>query len=451
MTGVASFVLILLVSGNPVYVSLKGSPPLPDIRELGFAAMIVTDSSMADLQEGLMKWYLDEGYPFASAGFYFSSEDTLVVNVVPGRHALLEEIRIEGMPGTRPRVFTRLMPRGLGEPFSREVLEEWLRRIGKLPFVAAVGSTELLLGPRGNLVVVQHLVKGKQGHFTASLDWKGESLEGMGEVRLLNLAGTARKLGISGKTVAWGGFDAHLDYLEPWIFGTPVSLFLVMSQETPESAWVNREGSLEGILDLGRVSVSMGAGAWRGFPPGGAREKYDYGSAGMGYDAKKKVPQGSGGLDVALRCRAGRRMEADSTGVLSMAHLSFDYRFYQGVLGAGGSVSGGGVLQGDCFTGLMDRLGGQSTLRGYPENAFRAKMHVLARPELSLGETETRIYVFTDAAILKNEENEILRPVGVGIGMRGASGVFDADVSAGFPLEEGIGGARVYLELTASI
>lgn len=125
---------------------------------------------------------------------------------------------------------------------------------------------------------------------------------------------------------------------------------------------------------------------------------------------------------------------------------------YEGALGFGGELLAGGVMQGDWFEGLLKQLGGQETLRGYPENAFRAVRYGVAKPEISLGETETRIYLFCDLAAIRIPDPDIMRyPAGCGAGIKGISGIFHADAAVGFPIQEGLGSARVYLRLAASI
>ncbi len=432
-------------------VDLGGSPPLPALYELGIDSVLASDSSITVLQESILQWYLEEGYPFAGAGYYFVSYDTLRVNTVPGRHALLEEVRIEGMPGTRSEVFTRLLSIEPGDIYDRSAVTAWIAGIEHLKFIKAANMTELLLGEGGNIVIVQHVEKGRQGHFAASMDWRGENLEGAGEILFLNLAGTARELEISGQTTEWGGFNAYIRYREPWLFGIPLSAQLEASQETPESSWVNREGSLSIIWSIDRTEIMGGAGVWRGYPPDGERQKYDYGIGGIAFRTGFRMQQGWNGIEFQLEARSGNRTGQDSSGILTMADLSIDGNVYSGVLGFGGRLLTGGVMQGDWFEGLLQQLGGQETLRGYPENAFRAVRYAVSRPEISLGETETRVYLFCDLAAIKTPEDGMRYPVGCGAGMRGMSGIFNADAAAGFPLEEGLGSARFYLRLTASI
>ncbi len=436
---------------NSLAVNIGGSPPVPALYELGIDSVLASDSSITVLQENILQWYLEEGYPFAGAGYYFVSGDSLVVNTVPGRHALLEEVRIEGISGTRSEVFTRLLAIEPGDTYDREAVSAWIARIEQLKFIKAARVTELLLGEGGNIVIVQYVEKGRSGHFAASMDWRGENLEGAGEILFLNLAGTARELEISGQTTEWGGFNAYLRYREPWLFGIPLSAQLEASQETPDSSWVNREASLSIIWSIERTEIMGGAGIWRGYPPDGERQSYDYGLGGITFRTGSMVQQGWNGIEFQLEARSGNRIGQDSSGILTMADLVIDGNVYSGVIGFGGRLLTGGVMQGDWFEGLLEQLGGQETIRGYPENAFRAVRYAVARPEISLGETETRVYLFSDLAAIKTPEDGMRYPVGCGAGIRGMSGIFHADAAAGFPLQEGLGSARFYLRLTASI
>jgi len=445
-------VLVPVSARAGLTVIVDGSPPLPDPVATGLASAEATDSSLAALQDSLLQWYLAEGYPFAGAGLVFLSADTLLANVVPGRHAALEEARIEGAPRTRPSVFLRLLRLRPGEPYDREEVREWRGRLERLPFVESVGATGLLMGPYGDLVVVQQVEEGPQGTLSASLGWDGERAEGGAEALFTNLAGTARQLEISGAATPWGGLDARIRYREPWLLGIPLSVELVAAQETPESSWVNREGSLSLIWETDRLETSAGAGAWRGYPPDGSRESYDYGLAGIRYLPGRRVPQGWLGADVSIVARVGDLSDGSSGGgLLSLAGLVSSGHWYGGALGLGGELLAGGVMSGGWVEGLLVTLGGQETLRGYPEDAFTAVRYVVARPEASVGETSTRAYLFADLAAIETMGGSDRFPAGCGAGLRGGAGAFRTDVAAGFPILEGIGNARVYLRVAAAI
>jgi hypothetical protein len=121
---------------------------------------------------------------------------------------------------------------------------------------------------------------------------------------------------------------------------------------------------------------------------------------------------------------------------------------YSPPFGFGGDLLAGGILEGPPLYARLERLGGQSTLRGWPENAFRAVRHVVVRPEASVGETATRLYVFVDAGLVETVD-DIRTPAGFGGGLRGRAGIFSADLAVGVPL--GGGQARFYLTALADI
>jgi len=431
-------------------VIIIGSPPLPQPAELGYSTISAVDSCLTLLREDALAWYLSRGYPFVTVGLFFSCTDTLYVSIVPGRHALLEEVRIEGAPGTKPVVFTRLLSTRPGEPYSGEDVAEWKTRLARLPFVEDVDETTLLLGEFGDLVIVQHITEAPSGYFSASMGWDGSIVQGGGDALFSNLVGTARELEVSARTTEWGGLNALLRYREPWLMGVPLSAELSISQQTPESSWVNREGSISLIWEMDELEMRVGAGLWRGFPPGDAEQGYDFGLAGFRYRPGSRVSQGWLGADLLMEARIGDRSGGDSTGILSMGTVDLSGSWFSGSIGLGGSLLGGGVLAGEWFTGLLPLLGGQTSLRGYPEDSFRAVRYGLARPEISLGETATRIYVFSDLGAVETEHG-IRYPAGCGAGIRGRSGSFMADAAVGFPISEGPGSARVYLTVSAGV
>jgi len=348
-------------------------------------------------------------------------------------------------------VFTRLLGIRPGEQYDREAVETWTARLERLPFVESAGATELFLGVYGDLVLVQQVEEGHSGLFAASMGWDGDVLDGGGEVVFTNLAGTARQLEVSGETTDWGGLNARIRYREPWMFGIPLSAEIEASQETPESSWVNREGSLTFIWDSDMMETSVGAGLWRGYPPDGTRETYDYGLAGMRYRPGRRVPQGWLGADIYLEGRVGDLAGGEVRSILSIAELTAEGHWFRGFLGLGGDILAGGVMSGQWFQGILTPLGGQGTLRGYPEAAYRAVRYAVARPEISFGETATRAYLFSDMAVVETSDGWTAYPAGFGAGIRGRSGILVTDAAVGFPVLEGPGRSRLYLKVSIGV
>ncbi len=437
-------------------VRIVGSPPLPDPGELGAAIVEVSDSSLASLQDTVLAWYLRRGYPFAGLGCLLSAPDTLQVRVVPGRRARLEEVRMEGLQKNRPELFLRLLDLQPGQPYDPVAVQRWLAGLEGSPLVRSVGATRLALGPGGDLVLVQEVHEAPTGHFAADLGYTGsgggEDLEGGVEILTRSLLGTGRELEITARRVDWGGVDAFLRYREPWIAGVPVSAEIRLAQSVPESSWVNREGELLAIWRVGALDVSAGAGQWRGYPPDASRQLYSYGLVGLSARPGRRKSQGWEGLSIDMEADMGRATASDTTDVeiYASGELTARADIYLGWLGLGGRALAGGVLEGDWLSGRLRRMGGAGDLRGYAEGSFRAGRYAVAGPEVSLGETETRFFVFSDLGAVDTEAGWRW-PASLGLGFRGRSGVFRVEAALGFPVRERPERGRVYLEAVAEV
>lgn len=437
-------------------VTVAGSPPLPEPAELGFTRVTLSDSSLAALQDTVLAWYLRRGYPFARVACLMLSPDTLGLQAVPGRLARLEEVRLEGVEKNRPGLFLRLLDLRPGQPYDPAEVRSWLDRLRGSELVSFVGATRLGLGPGGDLVLVQEIGEAPAGHFAADLGYSGsgedEELEGGVEILTRSLLGTGRHLEITARKVDWGGVDAYLRYREPWIAGTPLSAEVRVAQSVPESAWVNREGELLAIWSMEALEVSAGAGQWRGYPPDADDQRYSYGLVGFHARPGRRVRQGWQGAVVDLEADMGSAALSDTAGEDTYASAVLTARgdWFSGWLGVGGRALAGGVLEGEWISGRLRRIGGSKDLRGYPEGSFRAGRYAVAGPEVSLGETETRFFVFSDLAALETEQGWRW-PASLGLGFRGRSGLFRVEAALGFPAREGPDRGRVYLEAVAEV
>lgn len=437
-------------------VRITGSPPLPDPGGLGFASVQLSDSALAALQDTVLAWYLRRGYPFAGLGCLMTAPDTLQVRAVPGRRARLEEVRMEGLEKNRPELFLRLLELRPGEPYDPEEVRRWLDRLARSRLVSSVGPTRLALGPGGDLVLVQTVIEAPTGHFAADLGYTGsggaDDVEGGVEILTRSLLGTGRELEITARRVDWGGVDAYLRYREPWMAGTPLSAEIRLAQSVPESSWVNREGELLLIWRVGALDVSAGAGQWRGYPPNAPDQRYSYGLVGISARPGRRVAQGWQGLALDVEADMGSAVSSDTTGEETYASAELTARgdVYLGWLGLGGRALAGGVLEGEWLSGRLRRMGGSEDLRGYAEGSFRAGRYAVAGPEVSLGETETRFFVFSDLGAVETEEGWRW-PASLGLGFRGRSGVFRVEAALGFPVREGLDRGRVYLQAVAEV
>lgn len=411
------------------------------------------DAGAIDSVAGVvLEWYLAEGYPFASVAVYPSLGDTLVINTVPGRHASLESVLFPDSVRTSERILLRELRLACGEPYDRSLVESWLNELEKLPFIESAGPPYLAMGTGGNMVLTVPVEEAPPGWFYGDVDFDGDGgLTGGGEVVFNNLFGTGRRLRLSGEATDWGGLDAMGSYREPWIFGSPVSLELEASQEVPDSGSVIREWSTSVIFDLGQAEVSGGGGVWRSYPLGAPEESYSYGSAGLSWDLTRRVPQGRSGFSGTVITDAGSVSGPDSSYVLTRASGNAAYQWFRGALGLGAMLKGGGIISGTWPETMVTRLGGYGSIRGYAEDSWRAGTWGVLSPEVSLGETGTRLYGFMDMGALKTHGGTVEYPVSAGIGIRGVSGGLGFDAGAGFPLDLGLASARFFISARISL
>lgn len=440
--------LLLSLLFSSVSVITTGAPPFPPVPD----SVEVSNVQMEELRDEILNWYLQTGYPFSAVAMYFSSRDTLVVNTVPGRHALLEEIRFPDSVKTTSSVLLREMSLQPGDTYNSEQIEEWLNAVQRYPFIESAGPAVVALGSGGNIVLLVPVEEVPVGWFSGDLDFSNSGgATGGGEVIFTSIFGTGRRLELSASAVEWGGVDAAGLYREPWILGSPVSVQLEIDQQVPDSGSVLREWSGSVILSLGSVDISGGGGTWRSWPVNQPEESYRYGSAGLLVDFTSSTLQGREGFSGALNTEAGRASGSDSTYLMTRAEAKMNLTLYKGMFGVSVTTMGGGVISGEWLPSMVTRLGGYGTLRGYAKDSWRAGEWGIAAAELTLGETTTQLYVFTDSGLLNTPENGMQYPLSAGLGLRGATGGFSFDAGSGFPVDQGLSSARFYLSALISL
>lgn len=431
-------------------VGFSGSPPFPPPG----MEVEISEEALAELSRDLLAWYLSMGYPFASAGMYFSSPDTLMVNLVPGRRAALEEVRFPDGIRTKPGLLLRRLSLEPGDPYDPEAVTRWLDALDRLDFLESPGVPELYLGPMGDLVLYLPIEEASPGWFSGGMSYGEESgVLGGGELILSNLFGGGRRLELSAQATGFG-VDGSFLYREPWLFGTPAGFSIFLSQEIPDSGSVNRRWETLLFYDLGGIEVSGGGGSWSGWPAGGERQRYDYGEVGLAWDLTGRVPQGREGFSGSISMTGGTASDPSSDSLsswfMATGEGSAAFTAFSGSFGFSLGARAGAVLQGEWLSSGLWRLGGYGTLRGYPESVYRAGRWGVVSPELSLGETATRLYVFSDIGFVETPDG-LSKPVSIGGGLRGGSGRLRYDAGAGFPADRGPGDARFYLSALYSI
>ncbi len=130
--------------------------------------------------------------------------------------------------GTKPEVFRKLSGLEAGEPVSLSDLERSERKLARLGYFEMTSPTRLFRDPvRNRIFPVYSMRKASVSQAEGVLTYSSEDdvWEGLIDVNLYNIAGTARDLILEGYT----GDDArHMfgSYKEPWILGTNWNLIV---------------------------------------------------------------------------------------------------------------------------------------------------------------------------------------------------------------------------------
>jgi hypothetical protein len=453
MTALVATILTVLLTALPAAlqttsaVKITGAPPFPALPD----SIETTDRQITTLRDNALQWYLQAGYPFAAVVMYFSSPETLVVNTVPGRHALLEEIRFPDSVRTSSSILLRETGIQPGDLYDPEPVNRWLTALQRYPFIESAGPAVVALGPGGNIVLLVPVQEAPPGWFSGDLDFSSTGgFTGGGEIVFTSIFGTGRRLELAASAVKWGGVDASGLYMEPWILGSPVSARAEIQQQVPDSGSVIREWSGSVILSLGNVSISGGGGTWKSWPANKPDESFRYGSAGIEVDFTTSCRQGRSGFRGSITTKAGSAAGADSTYLLTRAETHMSYNTYTGMFGTGASLNAGGIVSGEWLASMVTRLGGYGSLRGYVKDSFRAGAWGIVSPEVSLGETQTQLYLFSDMGILRAAE-KTRYPISTGIGIRGTTGGLRFDAGSAFPLNQGTSSARFYFSAVISL
>lgn len=124
--------------------------------------------------------------------------------------------------GTKPEVFRKLSGIEAGEPVSLSDLERSERKLSRLGYFEKTAPTRLFRDPvRNRIFPVYSMRKASVSQAEGMLTYSSEDgvWDGLVDVSLYNIAGTARDLILEGYT---GDGSRHMSgsYKEPWVLGT---------------------------------------------------------------------------------------------------------------------------------------------------------------------------------------------------------------------------------------
>jgi outer membrane protein insertion porin family len=402
------------------------------------------------------------GYPLARCEVESAAvrrgpdEDSLVVwmHVDAGDRVSIEEIRVAGLRETEPSVVVRETRLRSGDLYDAREVDAVRPRLERLNIFSRIDEPVLFLrGRQGGLLL--RVEEGKTSTFDGVLGYlpgaagEGGTVTGLASVSMRNLFGTGRRLSARWQRDDRTSQEIAFRYLEPWVFGAPVSVGGGFLQRQQDSTYVirafdgrvdllaSRELTLAGVITSESVIPADDSG--RVLLP---RSTTTAVGTEIEYDTRNEAVSPTAGVRYRAEYRYGRkRLPAGSSA--SVQRFGVDVQVYYEVvrrqvlaLGVHGrQVRGGAVDESDLY-----RFGGTTTLRGYRESQFLGTglawsnveyRFVLAR--------RTYAYGFFDAGYYT-------RPAEVRRGLPGAE-AWKTGFGAGVRLETPLGNLGVSIAL----
>lgn len=295
---------------------------------------------------------------------------------------------------------------------------------------------------------------------------EGQSSRISGEVdlRLPNMAGTGRNLGIGwrddGAEKSWFGFN----YLEPMAFGTPLDMEFILDNEVQSGVYTRfRLDNRWSIPVVALWGVEMGVGWDRStFPVGEfVNTSRLRGRGALQHhrgDRSKSGWKGLFAVETAYRSSQLRSEGEENVTINPQLGESVTQRILTGDLsgewyisptfslfsrGSYRQLSGGGD---DVPLSEQFQFGGAATLRGYREDEFHGSQAAWGSLEMRIGRTGgSRLYTFYDVGyfefsalepLLDNPDHRSLQkgwPSGYGLGILARTPGGDISLAVGFP------------------
>ncbi len=254
-------IVVLNDRGNPVAMPVNGFTGAPASRK-----------NLEALQAEVRHDLLNRGFPFAVIRSRVQI-DSLKQNEVDVelRVHFGDAYKLGGLrlleTRTAPEVVRRLALWKIGEPYSEDRLTLGLNRLSRTGYFESVemaglfrDSTRNLLYPALRLPDLQdNQLSGLLGYDSKAQN--GGQLTGYVNLHLVNLFGTARDLDFTFNSQPGGEREAHLAYVEPWIFSSSVGARVeldFLQQDSTSWEWNRNLILFQDLSFTSRMEIQFG-------------------------------------------------------------------------------------------------------------------------------------------------------------------------------------------------
>ncbi|HVP57336.1 MAG TPA: POTRA domain-containing protein [bacterium] len=417
--------------------------------------------SQGDIESAIdqvLTYYDSRGYPLArivpEVRVLAGDSIEVLLGVDRGPKARLGGVRFRGLKKTHPSVALRESGLRPGEPYDGRRIDDAGAKLSRLGIFEEVSEPELSFEPRDTTVTVAFDVT--EAH-TSTLEGlmayaptAGHSkLVGSLNFEMLNLGGRLRRVRATWARKGNDRLTWSLYYREPRLFGKPFALETSLASDVIDTSYALRKFWL-GLVFLGEGGVELGAGGSIGATKDrtAAGGEGNFSERGLSFYLRREGrlrplnPQGGSYLEVSHEVESLRSSEG-ATRRRTLSSLKVDTQYILSLgqrtnLAMGGRFQGVFPSSGQVPASHQIRLGGMTSLRGYPEEWFTvSKAAVVTLEARWLLGPYSRIYGFADAATL---ENAIYKfgdlagfPFGYGLGMMAetSAGIVRLEIALG--------------------
>ncbi len=361
----------------------------------------------------------EAGFPFAevrATEFARDGERLLYrVQVEPGKVVVMDSLRVGGLKVTRPLTAERIAgftPGGRYRESERSAIRTRLLRSG---IFARVSDVDLRILPDGGTGVYELTVEEGPStwlHGAIGVGGQGREVNGLVDVALTNLFGTARVFKALWEGRGEGRAFYRLAYREPWILGWPLAASGQFEQEQEGQVFTRTDwiGELE-LAVVERLAVRLGWQSHESVSPSGAVSRSLRRSSrfGFAWDSRDDpvAPRTGSLLDVTAT-RGDQKDERRDGPPIKRPVTTLETRveavpwagrrnaFYVGLTGFLRDARGETLRPENLYA-----VGGAASLRGYEEKRFRTGLGAVGSFEARryLRQDGTRVFLFVDAGV----------------------------------------------------
>ncbi len=425
---------------NEIFVSKLDSLELERVNEKFY---LLKDSPfiISELESSfseMLTHFENNGFPFTSINieslfFFYNSEleknlVDIYLNFSKNQISKIDSIIINGNSKTKDYVITRELRINKGDVYSQDKIDKMPTKLNRLQFFEPLTTPKYFLNSKNKGVLQIDVVEkgtnffdGIIGYIPPSNENQDGYLTGLVNVNLRNLFGTGRAVSFKWSKLDQYSQELELKYLEPWVFGLPFNIDLLLFQRQQDSSYVQRtlNGKIEFLATESFSSALIFAQEFT-IPTNPDESGFTVfnstiinSGVNFKYDSRDDIFVPTKGVYVlntykysAKTINGPKQYISDTTNTnpnqfrIELDLLLFKNFFTRHIPFIGLHVR---ELRGDDIeVSDMYRIGGNNTLRGYEENQFTANRFLWANIEYRyLVGRRSYMFLFTDIGYYK--------------------------------------------------